>query len=138
MEIAHDDVAFPLRLFILRGENIYCSQVYPLLLFTAKLWIQTIDILSLLFLWTVHPWESKTLFGLGWGCVRIWGSGCVKKVRVFGLRYVRVDVRGKFMRVCEWCDGCEKILIFLKVWNVTLQIYPCLLKKLIKKWVVFV
>jgi len=24
------DAAFPLHLFILRGEDIYCSQVYPL------------------------------------------------------------------------------------------------------------
>jgi len=62
----------------------------------------------------------------------------VKKVRVFGLRYVRVDVWGKFMGACEWCDGYEGILIFLKVWNVTLQINPCLLKKLIIKWVVFI
>jgi len=61
------------------------------------------------------------MFGLGRGCVRIWGSGCVrmceesvKKVRVFGLGYVRVDVWGKFMGVCEWCDGYEEILIFFK------------------------
>jgi len=43
----------------------------------------------------------------------VWG--CEKKVRVFGLWYVRVDVWEKFMRVCKWCDGCERILIFLKV-----------------------
>jgi len=46
-EIAHADVIFPLHLFILRGEDIYCSQTYYLLLFPAKPWIQTIDILSL-------------------------------------------------------------------------------------------
>ena len=49
-----------------------------------------------------------------------------RKVKVFRLRYVRVDVWWKFMRVCEWCDGCEKILFF-KLLNVILQIYPCLL-----------
>jgi len=38
----------------------------------------------------------------------------VKKVIVFGLGYVRVDVWGKFMRVCEWCDDCEGVLIFFK------------------------
>jgi len=53
----------------------------------------------------------------------------VKEVRIFGLMYVRVDVLGKFIGVCEWCDDCERILIFLKVLNVTLQIYLCLLKE---------
>jgi len=48
LEITLADVAVPLHLFILRGEDIYCSQVYPLLLFPAKPWIQTIDILSVL------------------------------------------------------------------------------------------
>jgi len=47
-EIAHADVVFPLHLFILRGEDIYYSQVYLLLFFPAKPWIQTIDINSLL------------------------------------------------------------------------------------------
>jgi len=41
-EIAHADVVFPLHLFILRGEDIYGSQVYPLLFFLAKSCIQTI------------------------------------------------------------------------------------------------
>jgi len=31
-EIIHVDVVFPLHLFILRSEDIYCSHVYPLLL----------------------------------------------------------------------------------------------------------
>ena len=38
----------------------------------------------------------------------------VKKVRVFGLGYVTVDVWEKFMGVCEWCDGYDEILIFFK------------------------
>jgi len=38
LEIIHADVIFPLHLFILRGEDIYLSQVYPLLIFPAKLW----------------------------------------------------------------------------------------------------
>jgi len=50
LELIHVDVVFPLHLFILRGKDIYCSHVYPLLLFPTKPWIQTIDILSLLFL----------------------------------------------------------------------------------------
>jgi len=62
------------------------------------------------------------VFGLRNGCVRIWGSGCVgmweenvKKARLFGLKYVKVDVWEKFMRVCDWWNGSEKILIFFKV-----------------------
>jgi len=51
----------------------------------------------------------------------------VKKVKLFGLGYVRVDVWGKFMGVCEWYDGCE-IIFFFKLLNVTLQIYHCLLQ----------
>jgi len=31
------------------------------------------------------------------------------------------------MGVCQSYDECEKILIFFKLLNVTLQIYPCLL-----------
>jgi len=49
-EITHADVVFLLHLFILREKDIYCSHVYSLLLFPVKPWIQTIDILSLLFL----------------------------------------------------------------------------------------
>ena len=52
------------------------------------------------------------VFGLGRECVRIWKSDgwvkmreeSVKKMRLFRLRYVRVDVREKFMGICEWCD----------------------------------
>jgi len=44
----------------------------------------------------------------------------VKKVRLFGLGYVRVDVWGKFMGVCELYDGCERVLIFFKLLNITL------------------
>ena len=57
------------------------------------------------------------MFGLEKGCVRIWGSGYVKiwkknvkKVSMFGLRYIRVSVRGKwgqFIKVCEWWNDCE-------------------------------
>jgi len=37
----------------------------------------------------------------------------VKKVRLFGLGYVRVNVVWeKFMRVCEWSDNCERIIFF--------------------------
>jgi len=48
LEITHADVVFPLHLFILKGDDIYCSQVYLLLLFPAKPSIQTTDILSLI------------------------------------------------------------------------------------------
>jgi len=50
-----------------------------------------------------------------WGFegVDVWGcEESVKKVRVFGLGYVRMDVWGKFMRVCEWCDGYDKFFFF--------------------------
>ena len=67
-----------------------------------------------------NPFNPKCVFGLGRGCVMIWGSGyvrmweeSVKKVRLFGLGYVRVDVWGKFIGVCEWYDGCERVLFFL-------------------------
>jgi len=33
------------------------------------------------------------------------------------------------MGVCEWFDGCERILIFFKDVKCYLQIYPCILKK---------
>jgi len=33
----HVDVTFTLHLFILRGDDIYYSQVYPLILFPTKL-----------------------------------------------------------------------------------------------------
>jgi len=46
LEIRDADMAFPLHLFILRGDDIYCSQVYPLLHFPAHPLIQTIDIHS--------------------------------------------------------------------------------------------
>jgi len=48
----------------------------------------------------------KVVFGLG--------SGSVKKVSVFRFRYVIVILWGKFIEVCEWCDGCGDIFIFLK------------------------
>jgi len=57
---------------------------------------------------------------LDWG-VDVWGFegvdvwGCEKKMRLFGLGYVRVNVWGKFVGVCEWCNYCEVFLIFLKV-----------------------
>jgi len=35
-KITYADVTFPIHLFILRGEDIYCSHVYHLLLFPAK------------------------------------------------------------------------------------------------------
>ena len=49
-----------------------------------------------------------------WGFEEVDVWGCVKKVRVFGLGYVRVDVWEKFMGICEWYDGYEGILIFFK------------------------
>jgi len=55
----------------------------------------------------------KCVFGLESGCVRMWEES-VKKVRLFGLWYVRVDVWEKFMGVCEWCNCCEVFLIFVK------------------------
>jgi len=56
---------------------------------------------------------------LDWG-VDVWGSegvdvwGSEKKVMLFGLGYVRVDMWRKFMGVCDWWNGCEEILIFFK------------------------
>ena len=34
----------------------------------------------------------------------------------------------KVYGVCELYDGCEGVLFIFKLLNVTLQIYPCLLK----------
>ena len=36
LEIRDADMTFPLHLFILREEDIYCSQVYPLPLFLTQ------------------------------------------------------------------------------------------------------
>jgi len=46
LEIRDANMAFPPHLFILRGEDIYCSQVYPLFHFPAHPLIQTMDIHS--------------------------------------------------------------------------------------------
>jgi len=37
-------------------------------------------------------------------------------VGVFGPGYVRVDLWGKFIEVCEWCNGCEIFFNFF-LWN---------------------
>ena len=47
------------------------------------------------------------------GKVRAWEKS-VKKVSVFGLRYVRVDVWIKFIEIREWCDGCKSILNYFE------------------------
>jgi len=57
----------------------------------------------------------------------------VKKVRVFGLGYVRVDVWEKFIGVCEWCDGCERILIFFKGVKCYFTDLPLFIKKINNK-----
>jgi len=56
--------------------------------------------------------ELSYRFCLDWG-VESWGCEEVevwRKLRVFGLEYVRVNVWEKFIEVCEWCDGCKDIL----------------------------
>jgi len=45
-EITHADVNFSLHFFILREKDIYGSQVYPLLLFPAKPWIEILQTVS--------------------------------------------------------------------------------------------
>jgi len=37
-----------------------------------------------------------------WGFERVDVGGCEKKVWLFRLGYVRMNVWGKFMGVCEW------------------------------------
>jgi len=54
--------------------------------------------------------------------VEVW-----RKLRLFGLGYVRVDVWGKFIEIGEWCDGCKYILIIFndincKITNLSLCI----------------
>jgi len=52
----------------------------------------------------------------GFDRVDVWGwEESVKKVRLFGLGFVRVDVWEKFMRVCEWWNGWGFFIFFLKV-----------------------
>jgi len=48
----------------------------------------------------------------GFERVDMWVSESVKKVSLFGLKYVIVDFWRKFIGVCKWCDGCEAFLIF--------------------------
>ena len=47
LEMINADMTFPLHLFILREENIYYLQVYSLIFFPTKTWIQIADIPSL-------------------------------------------------------------------------------------------
>jgi len=54
-------------------------------------------------------WEEDLRGGFG----VIWEES-VKKVRLFGLRYIIVNLWGKFIEVCEWYDGCKRIFIFFK------------------------
>jgi len=34
-----------------------------------------------------------------------------RKVKLFGLEYIRVNLREKFIEVCEWYDDCKNIYI---------------------------
>jgi len=57
----------------------------------------------------------------------------VKKVRVFGLGYVRMDMWEKFIGICEWCDGCERILICFKGVKCYFTDLPLSIKKINNK-----
>ena len=45
--------------------------------------------------------------------MRVWEKN-VKKVSVFELGYVRMDAWKKFIKICEWCDGCKSILNYFE------------------------
>jgi len=79
--------------------------------------------------------KIKGVFGLGRRWVGIWESWCVKiweesvkKVCVFGLKYVRVDIWEKIIEIYELCDGGEKILIFFNDVKCKLKNVPLFLK----------
>jgi len=50
------------------------------------------------------------VFGLRSESVKIWEKN-VKKVSVFGLEYVRVDLWGKLIEVGEWYDSWESLWV---------------------------
>ena len=64
---------------------------------------------------------TKGVFGLEGvesGKLRVSGSGSVKKVwrklRLFGLGYVRVDMWRKFIEICKWWDSCKNIINYFE------------------------
>lgn len=55
--------------------------------------------------WGVESLECKMS-----ECVRIWEENMKKKLKMFGLEYDKMDVWENFIKVLEWCNGCENIL----------------------------
>ena len=112
-EIALDDVAFPLHLLILREEDIYCSEVYPLFLFPAKPWIQT----SHLFLCEQYIHRSKQSLRVcllqGKYCSRRWKCSDMCESVLFRSSDVRESVRkdihmnseNRVPLICRDCCG---------------------------------
>jgi len=69
--------------------------------------------------------KTNKFFRIHLGCVWIRGCGGVeswgwvrvevwRKLRLFGLEYVRVDMWGKFIEICEWCDSCKHIINYFE------------------------
>jgi len=58
---------------------------------------------------------SNGVFGLGRGFEGVDLEWFERKVKLFGLGYVRVDLWGKFIEVSVWCDDSERFFNFLKM-----------------------
>ena len=43
--------------------------------------------------------------------------------------YVRVDVWGKFIEICEWCDDCKDILNYFNCINYKIINLPLYIKE---------
>jgi len=53
----------------------------------------------------------------------------VKKVEGVLMIYVRVDVWGKFIEICEWCDDCKDILNYFNCINYKIINLPLYIKE---------
>ena len=82
------------------------------------------------FIFASPQFNSKCFVWIGvWkGCVRVkvWGfeKKVWRKLSVFGLGYVRLDVWRKFIEIYDWCDDYKNILNYVnyKITNLFLYI----------------
>ena len=93
------------KIFIFASDSLFC---YCILFLSEnfkcylKTWLKLIT------------YEFKGVFGLGREFEEVNLKWFERKVRLFGLGYVRVYLWIKFIEVCNWCDIVKDFLIFLK------------------------